>query len=102
MADQIIQWAASLGGEIEIAALGIASQEALAFEDAADAFGHAHHERLQLLLTWGLGEPDQVEAASGLEEIGGERGILSLPARSARRERALVHALLDLYPKHPL
>ena len=30
--DQIIQWAASVGVELEITTLGIASQEALAFE----------------------------------------------------------------------
>ena len=39
VADQIIQWATSLGGELEIAAFGIASQDALALKGAADALG---------------------------------------------------------------
>ena len=53
MADQIIEWAAGVGGELEITAFGIASQEALAFEGAANALGYALDECLQLLLTRG-------------------------------------------------
>jgi hypothetical protein len=45
-----------------------ASQDALAFERAADAFGHALHERLQLFLTRGLNSPEH--GRLGINEIG--------------------------------
>jgi hypothetical protein len=46
VADQIIQWAAGSGAELEIAVLGITCQDALALEGAADALGQPLDERL--------------------------------------------------------
>jgi hypothetical protein len=41
VADEIIEWAASIGTELEVTAFGIADQDALPLKRAADAFGHA-------------------------------------------------------------
>jgi hypothetical protein len=44
VAKQIIEWAAGGGAELEVTALGIASQDALPFKRAADALRHALDE----------------------------------------------------------
>jgi hypothetical protein len=58
VADQIIERAAGIGIELEIAVFGIAGEDALAFECATDALGQPLDERLQLPLTWGLNSPE--------------------------------------------
>ena len=87
---RIIERTASVGGELEITAFGIARQDALAFEGAADAFGHALHERLQLLLTWGLNSPEHRRL--GTDEIRAvEHEHVEVNIEIERRAEALDH-----------
>jgi hypothetical protein len=46
VADDIIEWAASVGAELEVTAFGISGKDALALKRSADSFGDALNQLL--------------------------------------------------------